>query len=130
MDFLGGAEITARTDVLSMTNTLQQAELQAKKAENHKQSDYMKQLQNVSRDFESIFLSYMLKQMRKTVPEDPLMGNSNAKEIFSDMYDEALSKELAKAGGIGLAAMMYKQFSATENAKKAAQAAVIKPSQL
>ena len=119
MDFLGGAEMSARTDMLNMTNTLQQAVIQAKKTENSKQSNYTQQLQKVSRDFESIFLGYMLKQMRKTVPEDPIMGNSNAKDIYFDMYDDALSKELSKAGGIGLAAMLYKQLSASENAKKA-----------
>lgn len=118
MDFLGGSEISARAGMINMTNTIQQAEVQAKKAENQNQADYMKQIQKVSRDFESIFLGYMLKQMRKTVPEDALFGNSNAKEIFSEMYDESLSQELSKAGGIGLAAMMYKQFAIAENAKK------------
>jgi flagellar protein FlgJ len=130
MDFLGGAEITARTQMLNMTNTLQQAEVQAKKTENTKQSDYMKQLEKVSKDFESIFLGYMLKQMRKTVPDDPIMGNSNAKDIYQDMYDDALSKEFAKAGGIGLATMMYKQFAAAETAKKAAEAHLIKPTHI
>lgn len=130
MDFLGGSEMSARTDMLSMTNKLQQAELQAKKTENTTQSDYMKQLQKVSRDFESIFLTYMLKQMRKTVPDDPIMGNSNAKDIFYEMYDESLSNELARAGGIGLGAMIYKQLSAAENAKKALPPIEIKPSQI
>jgi flagellar protein FlgJ len=130
MDISGGSEITARTEMLSMTNALQNAELQAKKAENAGKSDYMKQLQKVSRDFESIFLTYMLKQMRKTVPDDPLLGNSNAKDIFYEMYDESLSNELARAGGIGLGAMMYKQLAAAENAKKPLPPPEIKPSQL
>lgn len=129
MDFLGGSEIAARADMLSMTNTIKQAEIQAKKAENRSHSAYMKQLQQVSRDFESIFLSYMLKQMRKTVPEDALFGSSTAKDIFYEMYDESMSKELAKAGGIGLAAMMYKQFEAAEKAKKPVIPPEIKPSQ-
>ncbi|HRU38563.1 MAG TPA: rod-binding protein [Candidatus Goldiibacteriota bacterium] len=114
MDFLGGSEITARADMLSMTNTLQQAQLQAQKAENKKQAGQMQQLAKVSKDFESIFLGYMLKQMRKTVPEESLFGKSNAREIFFDMYDDAVSKELASAGGIGLAVMLYKQLSAAE----------------
>jgi Rod binding domain-containing protein len=129
MDFLGGSEIAARADMLSMTNTLQRAELSAKKTENQKQSDYLQQLAKVSRDFESIFLTYMLKQMRKSLPEDSLLGNSNAKDIYTEMYDESLANELAKAGGIGLAAMMYKQLAAAENAKKPVQVPEIKPIQ-
>lgn len=129
MDFLGGAEITAKTEMLSMSNTLQQAQIQAKKAEGKKDSAYLQQIQKVSKEFESIFLGYMLKQMRKTVPEDPLFGQSNAKDIFFDMYDDATAKEMAKAGGIGLAIMLYKQL-ATLDVKKAEETPAIKPSQL
>jgi Rod binding domain-containing protein len=129
MDFLGGAEVTARTEMLGMTNTLQQAQIQAKKTEGTKDADYMKQIKKVSADFESIFLGYMLKQMRKTVPEDPLFGNTNAKDIFYDMYDDATAKELSKAGGIGLAAILYKQLSTIENSKKAEASPEIKPIQ-
>lgn len=119
MDFLGGSEITAKAEMLTMTNTLQQAQLQAKKAEAPKDSKYMEQLKKVSKDFESIFLGYMLKQMRKTVPEDPIFGNSNAKDIFESMYDDATSKELSKAGGIGLASILYKQLATIQTGKTA-----------
>jgi Rod binding domain-containing protein len=39
------------------------------------------------------------------------MGNSTAKDIFSDMHDDEVSKDLSKAGGIGLATMIYKQLA-------------------
>lgn len=117
MDFLGGSEIIARKEMLSMTNSVQQAEIQAKKVENKNKTEYLKQLENVTREFESIFLSYMIKQMRKTIPEDALFGNSIAKDIFYDMYNDAISKELAKAGGIGLASILYSQLAKIEEAK-------------
>ena len=119
MDFLGGSEISAKAEMLTMTNTLQQAQLQAKRTEGARDSKYLSQLQKVSRDFESIFLSYMLKQMRKTVPEDPIFGNSNTKDIFQDMYDDATSRELSKAGGIGLASILYKQLATIQTTKPA-----------
>ncbi len=128
MDFLGGSEITAKTELLSMSNTLQQAEIQARKAEAAKDSAYLAQIQKVSKEFESIFLGYMLKQMRKTVPEDPLFGQSNARDIFFDMYDDATAKEMAKAGGIGLAAILYKQL-ATLDVKKPEETPAAKPIQ-
>ena len=94
--------------MLNMTNKVQQAELLTKKTQ-VKDSAYIAQLQKVSRDFESIFLSYMLKQMRRTVPESTLIEKSVAKDIFYEMHDEEIAKELAKAGGIGLGAILYKQ---------------------
>jgi flagellar protein FlgJ len=103
--------------MLNFTNSIQQAELQAKKVENKNKAEYLKQLEQVTKEFESIFLSYMLKQMRKTIPEDPLLGNSVAGDIFYDLYDDAVSKEFSKAGGIGLATILYNQLAKLEEAK-------------
>ncbi|MCE5299880.1 MAG: rod-binding protein [Spirochaetia bacterium] len=115
-DFLGGSEIAARTQMLGMNNSLAEAKISAQRTEKTDSPEYMAQIKKVSRDFESIFLGYLLKQMKATVPEDPLFGQSIAKDIFTDMRDEAISKELAKAGGIGLAAMLYKQLSTIKTA--------------
>jgi flagellar protein FlgJ len=117
MDFLGGSEIILKKEMIDLSNSVQQAELQAKKVENKNKTEYMKQLERVTREFESIFLSYMLKQMRKTIPEDPIFGNSIAKDIFYDMYNDTISKELSKAGGIGLASILYNQMVKIEEAK-------------
>ena len=126
-DFLGTSEIFAKTDMLGMTNRLQEAQTQANKTENVKDPKYLAQIKNVSREFESIFLGYMLKQMRKTVPEDTLMGNSPAKDIFLGMQDDELSKELSRAGGIGLAAMLYSQLASQGTSAKKPPIAVIAP---
>ncbi len=110
-EFLAGAEMSTRAEMASMDNKLTQAKMLSQKA-SLKEANTSQQLKKVSMEFESIFLNYMLSQMRKTVPDDPLMEKSNAKEIYESMYDESISKELAKAGGIGLAGMLYKQLSA------------------
>lgn len=110
VDFLGASEITARTEIVKLDNRLKQAQMEASKI-NDKNLSQTDKLKKVSQEFESIFLGYMLKQMRKTVPEDPLFGNSTAKDIFYEMYDDAVARELSKAGGIGLASLLYKQLS-------------------
>jgi len=110
-NFLGGAEISARTEMLGLTNQLQNAEMQAQKAENTGGAKSADKVKKVAVEFESIFLGYMLKQMRKTVPDDPLFGNSTAKDIFYDMHYDNMAKEMAKAGGIGLATILYNQLS-------------------
>lgn len=116
-DFIGASEIALRAEMSSATNKIQAAKIEAEKVEktgNASEKAYFKQLKKVTQEFESIFLGYMLKQMRKSVPKTELFGNSMAQDIFTEMHDETISKELAKAGGIGIAAMLYSQLS--ENA--------------
>lgn len=70
-----------------------------------------KDLKEACKGFEAMFLSMMYKEMRATVGEDPLFGESNATKIFRDMQDEEMMKGIADAGGIGLGDMLYKQLS-------------------
>lgn len=70
-----------------------------------------KELMDVCRDFESIFIHMMLKEMRKTIPDGGFVEKSTANKIFEDMFDEEISKEVSKNGeGIGLAKVLYNQF--------------------
>ena len=69
-------------------------------------------LREACEGFEAMFLSMMYKQMRATVPETDLFGKkSNAIKIFEDMRDTELMTAASKAGGIGIADMMYKQLT-------------------
>lgn len=71
-----------------------------------------KKLREACEGFEAMFLSMMYKQMRATVPESELFGKkSNAIQIFEDMRDTELMTQVSKAGGIGIADMMYKQLT-------------------
>ena len=60
-------------------------------------------------EFESIFITYMLKSMRKTVAEDGLLGKSNEGKIINSMFDEKLAQGIARGGGIGLGRMLFEQ---------------------
>ena len=58
-------------------------------------------LLKASQEFESYFVSYMLKVMRETVPQGELTANKMG-EMFYSFYDEEIGKRAAQAGGIGL----------------------------
>lgn len=73
--------------------------------------DEQKRLRDACEGFEAMFLSLMYKEMRKTVPKNELFGDDNAEEIWHSMLDTALMENAAKAGGVGLADMMYQQLS-------------------
>jgi len=52
---------------------------------------------------EAMFLDYMLKVMRQTVPKGELDLESPATEIYRGMLDTETAQKAARAGGIGLA---------------------------
>ena len=66
-------------------------------------------LMEVCKQFESVFLNMMLKQMRATVAEGGLTEKSHGREIFESMQDEKLADEISKGNGVGLAQFLYKQ---------------------
>jgi flagellar protein FlgJ len=62
----------------------------------------------VAQQFESMFLSMMLKNMRATLPgSDPLA--SDASKMATDMYDQQLAQTMSKGKGIGLADALVAQ---------------------
>lgn len=81
-----------------------------------------KELKEACKGFEAMFLSMMYKEMRATVPENTLFGESNGQKIFMDMRDSELMKNVAESGGLGLADLMYRQLSPQVKAQE--QAAV------
>ena len=69
-------------------------------------------LKKATQQFEGYFLHELLKEMRKTVPEDKLLGDDgHGQEIFQDMMDQTLSESMASRGDLGMAKMMYDQLA-------------------
>lgn len=69
------------------------------------------QLKEVCRQFESIFLYFLLEKMRDTVPKEGFFEQGASYDIIQSMHDEALAEELSKRGGVGLADQLYDQLS-------------------
>lgn len=62
----------------------------------------------VAQQFESMFLSMMLKNMRATLPgSDPLAND--ASKMATDLYDQQLAQTMSKGKGIGLADALVAQ---------------------
>ncbi|MDR3562503.1 MAG: rod-binding protein [Negativicutes bacterium] len=62
-------------------------------------------------DFEAVFLNLMLTQMRRTIPKSGLLGQSSQQDIMQSMLDGEMTKNMAQAGGAGLADMLYHQLT-------------------
>lgn len=64
-------------------------------------------LKKACADFESIFIGYMLKTMRSTVPKSG--SNFPGKDIYDSIVDHKVAENLTKrGGGIGLQEMLLR----------------------
>ncbi|HHX61550.1 MAG TPA: hypothetical protein GX707_12700 [Epulopiscium sp.] len=81
------------------------------------------QLKEACREMEAYFIQELYKVMRtSTQLGEGIITKGQHEEIFEDMLIEEQSKQATKAGGIGLADMLYKQLS-KEQASQQYQAA-------
>lgn len=65
-------------------------------------------LQEVAKQFESIFINMVLKSMRDASFGDPLF-DSDQSEFYQDMFDKQISLNMSKDKGMGLAAALIQQ---------------------
>lgn len=86
--------------------------------------DELAALQKVARQFESLLVNELLKNMRATVPENTLWGDAGGAKIYRQMHDEALAESIASSGnGLGIADLIVEQMRHTLPGEKAAAAA-------
>ena len=78
-------------------------------------------LKATCKDMESVFLNMMMEDMRKTVQKSTLVDSSK-EDIMTSMLDSEVTKNMASAGGIGLADMLYRQLHIADSAVKKSQA--------
>lgn len=67
-------------------------------------------IKEVAKQFESIFLSRVLKTMRQAKLAEDIMG-SDQSQFYRDMYDQQLAVHLSGDPGIGLADLIVKQLN-------------------
>lgn len=70
-----------------------------------------KALREAVQGFESYFIHQILKQARASIPSGGLLPDSNDKEIYEDMLDQARAEQMTKVGGFGLTEALMKQLS-------------------
>ncbi len=69
-----------------------------------------KEADRVSRDFEAMFLSNMLQPVFAGLKSSKgFFGGGHAEDTFQSMLVDEYGKQMAKAGGVGIAKMVYDQ---------------------
>ena len=80
---------------------LQKLKLQARESQASARAE-------VARQFESLFVAQMLKSMRAASGGKGLL-DSDRSLFYRDMYDQQMATQLAKSGGVGMAAVIERQ---------------------
>jgi Rod binding domain-containing protein len=62
-----------------------------------------------AKGFEIHFMQEMMRNMRKTIEEDPAVANTPGHKIFQGMLDDQYAETAARTQGIGLAELIVKQ---------------------
>ncbi len=71
-----------------------------------------------AQNFEQVFLHTMFEQMSAGVEGDGPFGGSGATGVWRSMLTDAYAKSVSKAGGIGIAAQVYKSLMAAQEAHR------------
>jgi len=68
-------------------------------------------LREACKKFEAIFIEYMLKTMRKSIPKTTLFKRENAEEIYTYLLDQMIAEKVAESKGLGISDILYKELS-------------------
>lgn len=66
----------------------------------------LKKLKEACDGFESIFMGKLMKDMRKTIPENDFL-HSKEEKMYLSMFDNEIAKKMASAGGMGIGNMLF-----------------------
>ncbi len=70
------------------------------------------ELKKVASEFEALFVSYLLKVMRETIEESGLTDGGFGKTVYTELFDEQMSRTVAQQGPLGLSALILKGLAA------------------
>lgn len=64
---------------------------------------HLRRVRDAAEGFEALFYAKMLAEMRKSVSEEGLFGDGAGKEVYEGLFDDLMSREMARAGHLGIA---------------------------
>ena len=102
-DFLSLPAIPYET--MDVTGKMERMQQSLKSGKLSQSVENAPKLKEACAEFESLFISYLLKEMRATIPKTGLISGGRAEEIYTSMLDTEISKEMASQRGIGLSSL-------------------------
>ena len=68
-------------------------------------------LKKACQEMEGVFLNMLLKSMRSTITKTELGGSTMQQDTMQSMFDMEMTRNMAAAGGTGIADMMYRSLT-------------------
>jgi murein DD-endopeptidase MepM/ murein hydrolase activator NlpD len=73
------------------------------------------ELKKASQEFESVFIAYLLKVMRETIEESGLFEQGFGKSIYTELFDQEVSRSISQRGGMGIGDLLYRNLGAARS---------------
>lgn len=67
-----------------------------------------------AKEFEAVFLSYMLRSMRSSLKTNEMFGDSFGGDMMEGMFDMELAKHMSSGKNFGLSEMLYRKLTGEE----------------
>ncbi|MBW2354960.1 MAG: rod-binding protein [Deltaproteobacteria bacterium] len=93
-------------ETIDVTGKIEKAQRSLKSGKLSHSGGNSPQLREACSELESLFIFYLLKEMRATIPKTGLISGGRAEEIYTSMLDSQISKEMASQRGIGLSSLI------------------------
>ena len=84
-------------------------------------------LKKACQEMEGVFLNMLLKSMRSTIAKTELGGSTLQQDTMQSMFDMEMTRNMATAGGVGIADMMYRSLTRSNQAAAAPTPSVQAP---
>lgn len=72
-------------------------------------ADARAEIERATEMLEAHFVTWLLREMRRTVPEGGLLPRGPAQDIYEQMLDDALAQAIARGRGLGVAQALKTQ---------------------
>jgi len=74
------------------------------------QQQALSRLHDAAKAFEGVFVGMLMREMRKTAPNDGIFGPQSASEqAFSEMLDQQRANQIAQSGSLGIARIIERE---------------------
>lgn len=93
---------------MNLTNKITEAEDSLKSSALPSSGKDKTGLKESCAEMESLFIYYLIKEMRSTIPKSGFMSGGMAEEVYTSMFDVQMAKELSLKNELGLSSMLLK----------------------
>jgi murein DD-endopeptidase MepM/ murein hydrolase activator NlpD len=74
-------------------------------------ADKTTQLREAAKDFEALFIGYMLTIMRETIEDSGLTEKGMGRTVYTELFDQEVARSLATKSPLGIADLLIRQYS-------------------